>query len=404
MDPKVCRGGELSKLLDAFVKEANRNPVESALVLPTKAEVETAARHTFWLQRCLQFNHRWDFVGTRIRHTGKNPDDFHAKWHDDWTVDGCIKPEFEALVEANLRRIRAIQLNRAIFFRDPVTWIFETGVNRSTGLPDYNIPISMDDPAAAQILILDLETRLNEARLIRPPDHDNYNYRTWDDVDPIVRRNLKRSMRVQDVPGPVVEALREKMMAGFKCHTSRAYESGLLETPSFETQDPSFETQDKTLVTQSDESGAQSKVRRLAIRHNTVPQFAIKPGTETTPSPGPDDTTNASHPLSSGEKVLSPIVFGAKRSLSKALKREARVSNSLKKKKHQNQKQTSLHDYIDGKETPATKNVDGKSDASPNDDTDEMSVSDCAYHGDKGDDGDEDDDDKTAERSASSAN
>jgi hypothetical protein len=106
--------------------------------------------------------------------------------------------------------------------------------------------------------------------------------------------------------------------------------------------------------------------------------------------------------LSSGEKVLSPIVFGAKRSLSKALNDEARVSNSLKKKKHQNQKQTSLHDYIDGKETPAMKNVDGKaqykkdkaqaqkdkaenedeneiaakSDAWPNDDTDEMSVSD----------------------------
>jgi hypothetical protein len=173
------------------------------------------------------------------------------------------------------------------------------------------------------------------------------------------------------------------------------------------TQDPSFETQDPTLVTQSDESDepipfdhstrgrsekiaatcrkearAQSKVRCLAIRHNTVPKYAILPADSNSP-PSKGDIADEAHTFGSGaaSKVRSPeLVKNLKRQFGSDLDEDSGSRTN---------KSNKITEYFGTVElSDAIKSESG----SPKD-----------YDGDKGDDGDEDDDDKTTERSVSSA-
>jgi hypothetical protein len=243
MDPKIFPGGSIEKLVEVFLKEANKNPVESELILPTHAEVVEASTQTYLENKLKQFRHRWDFVGPRARRIARHPQDrFNVLVDSQWEVQGCIKPVFDAFVVATVRRIWAIALNRAIFFRDPATWIFETGVSQSAGLLDFNVPISMDDPAAAKKVISDLKTRFSAGRLARIPDHDSYN--TWEDIDCDLRNSLKRIMRVEDVPGHIREAIREEEVVDVQS----------LEAPSFATQEGTQAPAEPGLVTQSDDS------------------------------------------------------------------------------------------------------------------------------------------------------
>ena len=69
-------------------------------------------------------------------------------------------------VQAHIRKIKAIELNRSKFFLDPLRWIAnnQSSLDSSDGLPDFDIDVPMDDEVAAQLFFRQLKYEHDDAK------------------------------------------------------------------------------------------------------------------------------------------------------------------------------------------------------------------------------------------------
>jgi hypothetical protein len=324
----------LQKLVDDFAKEANQSPDENDLVPKVRSKLP------HWKHTGHQSNDSLTVVSI-ISEPG--PAIRHARMDRFGNLDLCVHSLMATCIKAHMRKIKSIQLNRSKFFLDPLRWICNNqSPLDSDGCPDFATDLPMSNEVEAERFMLQLQSEhdILQARLGRTGPH----IVTWDDISPTLRAAAKRTMRVQDIPAPVLELLRDKILSEQVvpiASTTTTMDPLLGSTVIKEEEQPPTVTPDESAIEHqedydpysSDESDSKpaavaDSIARARIHESRLipPPWAIKPGKgepivrDVTMAEKADDIADLSHPF--GSKVRSPQ-GGATRNLKRDLDQAA---------------------------------------------------------------------------------